>query len=85
MHHKALDVAKPVLESGSFRQGIFRKANSNLACLDRDIGPLGRAGIELPWPPDALQRVLDHLLPLGDPANRARDSEQHGEHVGRET
>ena len=30
------------------------------------------------------ERILDHLLPLGDPADGARDGEQHREHVGRE-
>jgi hypothetical protein len=43
-----------------------------------------RAGIELARAADLLARVLDHLLPLRDPADSARDREQHGEHRGGE-
>src|SRR5262249_54161310 len=43
-----------------------------------------RAGIELARAADLLARVLDHFLPLRDPADRAGDGEQHGEHRGGE-
>jgi hypothetical protein len=43
-----------------------------------------RAGIELARAADLLARILDHLFPLRDPADRARDREQHGEHRGGE-
>src|SRR5262245_8802856 len=51
---------------------------------DRQIVAARGAGIELARPPDLLVRILDHLLPLRDPADRAREREQHGEHRGRE-
>ena len=37
-------------------------------------------GIELAWTPDPLHRVGNHLVPLGNPARRARNGEQNGEH-----
>src|ERR1700733_4642915 len=42
------------------------------------------AGVELARAADLLLWILDHLLPLGDPADGARHREQNGEHVGRE-
>src|SRR3546814_2119813 len=42
------------------------------------------AGIELTRAADLLRRVLDHLVPLRDPAHGAGQREQHGEHRGRE-
>ena len=51
---------------------------------DRHVVAPRRAGIELARPADLLVRILDHLLPLRDPADRAGDREQHGEHGGRE-
>ena len=62
------------LDSG---RGLF-------ALLERHVGALGIARIELPRPSDLLVRILDHLVPLRDPADRARDREQRGEHAGRE-
>src|SRR6185437_13481598 len=44
-----------------------------------------RARVKLAWTADFLARVLDHFLPLRDPAGGARDGEEHGEHGGRET
>src|SRR5580704_3665277 len=41
-------------------------------------------GIELARAPDLLIGVLDHLFPLGDPADGAGEREQHREHGGRE-
>ena len=60
----------------------------------RSFGCRGRSGgreitprltdIELPRAADALLRILDHFLPLRDPADGARDREEHSEHVDRE-
>ena len=55
-----------------------------LALVNGRIGTLGGAEIELARAADALRRVLDHFLPLGDPADGTRQREQHGEHAGRE-
>src|SRR5258708_27323253 len=43
-----------------------------------------RPGVELARAADLLARILDHFLPLGDPADGAGDREQHREHGGRE-
>jgi len=51
----------------------------------RHVVPAHGAGIELARTTDFLVRVLDHFLPLGDPADGARKREQHGEHGGRKT
>src|SRR6476646_7079802 len=56
----------------------------SLAARDRHVVALGGAGIELARAADLLVRVFDHFLPLTDPADRAREREQHGEHGGRE-
>ena len=47
---------------------------------DRILAAVG-ADIELARTADLLLRILDHLLPLRDPADGARHGEQHGEHV----
>src|SRR4051812_694578 len=52
--------------------------------VEREIIASRGAGVELTRATNLLQRVLDHLLPLRDPADRARHREQHREHVGRE-
>src|SRR6516164_8068988 len=41
-----------------------------------------RAGVELARAADSLVRLLDHLLPLGNPADGARERKQHREHGG---
>jgi hypothetical protein len=43
------------------------------------------ACIKLTRTADLLMRVLDHFLPLCNPANCAGYGKQHGEHRGRET
>src|SRR4051794_33821527 len=53
--------------------------------VDRLILALRSAGVELARTADLLRRVLDHLLPLRDPADRAGQREKHREHGGRET
>src|ERR1700722_260906 len=55
-----------------------------LAIGRRQIVPAGSARIELARTADFLARVFDHLLPLRDPSNGARDGEENGEHRGRE-
>ena len=56
-----------------------------LALADRNVGAARIAHIELARPADLLLRVLDHLAPLADPTDSARDREQHGEHRDRES
>src|ERR1700759_2154320 len=51
---------------------------------DRDVIAPCLAGVELTRTADLLLRVLDHFLPLRDPADGARDREQHSEHRGGE-
>ena len=48
------------------------KQNLLLALGQRYERALGRSRVKLPRPPDFLLRVLDHLSPLGDPADSAR-------------
>src|SRR6516225_9308403 len=56
-----------------------------LSARDRHVVTLRGTGIELARAPDLLLRVLDHFLPLRDPANGAGNREQHGEHRRGET
>src|SRR5258706_14088022 len=59
--------------------------DGRLATLrERLVRSLGGARVKLARPPDLLVRILDHLLPLRDPTDRARHREQHGEHRDRE-
>lgn len=51
---------------------------------DRLVGPRAGAGVELAGPADLLLGVDDHLTPLGDPPDRAREREDGGEHLGRD-
>src|SRR5581483_4762941 len=64
--------------------GISERGLRLLASRDRLILAPRRAGVELARAADLLARILDHFLPLRDPADRARDREQDGEHRGRE-
>jgi hypothetical protein len=45
-----------------------------------DVVTPRRTTLELAGTPDPLIWILDHLLPLRDPAGRARHREKHGEH-----
>jgi len=54
------------------------------AAIDRNIRPARLADIDLPGPGDLLLGIDDHLLPLGQPADGARNGEEHGEHVRRD-
>src|SRR5437016_1895112 len=51
---------------------------------DRDVLALARADIELARPGDLLLGVVDHLLPLRQPARGPGDRKEHGEHLDRE-
>src|SRR5262245_11584463 len=62
--------AAPELPSAAF----FHWHERTLRCAD----------VELPRPTDLLLGVLDHFLPLGNPADGACDRKQHGEHGERE-
>ena len=64
--------------SGSWRASSTSEAPSPVA--HRLIFARRRAGVELARPADLLLGIFDHLLPLGDPADGARDREQDGEH-----
>src|SRR5687768_7963433 len=46
--------------------------------------PLGGSLVQLARPPDLVLRVGDHLLPLRDPAHRAGEREDAGEHRHRD-
>ena len=61
---------------------LFYGLNSveGLAFIDRYEGPFTGTGEELTRATDALGRVLNHLIPLGNPANSPGNREQHGEH-----
>src|SRR5690606_29189304 len=61
-----------------------RPGRASAPVLDRHEVALGRTGVELTGTADLLGRIADHLLPLGDPADRAGQREQHREHRGRE-
>src|SRR5215469_9899447 len=75
--------------------GLFwpgRKFTAKRACRVGDLFPLRhrqifalrRTGIELARTAELLVRILDHFLPLRDPADGAGEREQHREHRGRE-
>src|SRR5262245_61837263 len=51
---------------------------------NRYVVALRGAGIELARTADLLVRILDHFLPLRNPADRTRNPKQHREHRGRE-
>src|SRR4029077_9336625 len=55
-----------------------------LPARNRHVIAPGGAGVELARAADLLARILDHLFPLRDPGDRARDWEKHREHRGRE-
>src|SRR3954464_11326200 len=65
------------------RAARSRGARPALPLVDRDVIARALARVDLARPRDLLLLVLDHLQPLGDPAARSRDREQHGEHADR--
>src|SRR4029077_10406311 len=54
----------------------FPELRPLLPLVHRDIVAAGDACVELARAADLLLRILDHLAPLADPADRARDREQ---------
>src|SRR3954468_11095347 len=61
----------------------FRAGFSASTLLDGFHIPLRGALVELARAPDLVFRVRDHFLPLGDPAHRACEREDAGEHGDR--
>src|SRR5260221_12475904 len=55
-----------------------------LPLVDRLHIPLGRSLVELARPADLVFRIGNHLLPLRDPADGAREREGAGEHRHRD-
>src|SRR5438067_4277167 len=55
------------------------------ALLDGHVVRLGGSHVDLPRPANLGVRVLDHLLPVRDPARKASEGEEHGEHLRRDT
>src|SRR3970282_2215733 len=55
-----------------------------LPLVERLHIPPGGSLVQLARPPDLVLRVGDHLLPLRDPAHRAREREDAGEHRHRD-
>src|SRR5215213_4832256 len=63
---------------GARRQAYLRPCS---ALADRHVFAGALARVDLARAGDLLLLVVDHLEPLGDPAARARDREQDGEHA----
>ena len=74
----------PARTEGRARRAAVAKDRSACARAAHVVARERRARIELARTADLLARILDHLLPLRDPADRAGDREQHREHRGRE-
>ena len=66
------------------RTSIRRTRPVASALVERNVVALDRAGVELARAADLLAGIADHLVPLRDPADRAGQREQRGEHGGRE-
>src|SRR5271168_1247415 len=67
------------------RPGLFSHSYAaELPLRDRHVVALCGARVELTRTADLLVRVLDHLFPLRDPADSARERKEHREHAGRE-
>src|SRR5690349_23674341 len=67
------------------RYELFRNSLSiGLPLADRLELPLGRPLVELARAADLVFRIGDHLLPLRDPADGAREGEDAGKHRHRD-
>src|SRR5262249_5851408 len=77
---------RPVFERAGLGHALDDREDrwALLAPRDRQIIPARGSGIELTRSPDLLVGILDHFLPLRDPADRARDREQDSKHRSRE-
>src|SRR2546430_14960338 len=65
-----------------FYKGIIRRKQAPCllpALLDRYVVRLGRSHVDLARPPDLGVGILDHLLPVRDPARKASEGEEHRE------
>src|SRR5680860_373411 len=51
------------------------------ALVDGHVLALGGPGVDLTGPVDLRLRVFHHLLPVGDPARKPSDGEEHGKHL----
>src|SRR4051812_46299315 len=74
----------PPTPVAQLRRFFIACGSLGLALLHRHVLALGGAGVDLARARDLLLRILEHLLPLRQPTRRARDGEQHREHVERE-
>ena len=94
VHH--WDYAKPAAVRTLFLSGSLHAQRAACECIfeqepalgsgvHRHVGALGEASVKLAWPADALRGIVDHLLPMRNPARRAGDGVQHGEHLSRKT
>src|SRR5262245_30201977 len=54
------------------------------AFVSSDVVARRRPRVDLSGPRDFLLRIEQHFFPLCDPASRARDGEEHREHLDRE-
>src|SRR6516225_6238242 len=63
---------------------LLVKTRSLRSSFHRHVGTLGGASIKLARPADALRGIVDHLLPMRNPARSAGDRVEHGEYLGRE-
>src|SRR5665647_2306695 len=67
---------------GAGLSGAFSRIAS--AATHGKVLALGRAYVELAWAGDLELGVLDHLVPLGDPARQPPEGEHNREHLGGE-
>ena len=72
-------VTRPVIAPSA-----LRRPASTAACPSARSRAVCEPDVDLPRPRDLLLGVEQHLFPLRHPADRARDGEQHREHVHRE-
>src|SRR5262245_66104266 len=76
---------RPLCSTSRETTRLERNQSPLLPPRDGHIVALRGTGVELARAPDLLVRVFDHFLPLRNPADRAGNREQHGEHRGRKT
>src|SRR5688572_18633967 len=74
----------PVFAHGANSAQTMRIFIALLTLLHRNVRSLGRAGVDLTRPVDALSAGDVNFAPVRDPARQASDREHHGEHVRRD-
>src|SRR3954452_22619974 len=67
-----------------FAAGGDRRNPELLPLVDVEVIATRDAGVKLARTADLLLWILNHLAPLADPADGARNRTQHGEHGGGE-